>query len=167
MNIDWPLMYNVIRRNSVRNTFGMVRLNADGTPRPHQGWDFFANIGTEAYAIANGKVIFVAKNLGDYGTQLCLGFQFQGVDLYAFYAHLKNIYVCEGQPVVLGQTICTTGDSGNAKGLPNADEHLHLEIRTQAYCGKGLTNRLSPIEVFGKCPLTAAAERRLLMSIAK
>ena len=167
MNVDWPLMYNVIRRNSVSNTFGMVRLNTDGTPRPHQGWDFYASVGTEAYAIADGKVVFVTKNVGDYGTQLCLAFQFRGIDLYAFYAHLKNVYVVEGQSVAIGQTICTTGDTGNAKGLPKADEHLHFEIRTRAYCGKGLINRLSPVEVFGTCPLNAVTERQLLKSIAK
>jgi murein DD-endopeptidase MepM/ murein hydrolase activator NlpD len=57
--VTWPLEWNVIRRNSVSNTFGMVRNYANGTPKPHQGWDFSAAVGTPAFAIADGKVIFV------------------------------------------------------------------------------------------------------------
>src|SRR6478752_7133816 len=65
-NIQWPLAHNMIRRNKVSNTFGMVRHNADGTTRPHQGWDFEAAIGTPCFAIADGKVA-LTKTGGDYG----------------------------------------------------------------------------------------------------
>jgi len=58
-----------------------------------------------------------------------------------------------GAPVKMGELIGRTGDTGNARGLPKADEHLHFEIRTMPRLGKGLEGRVSPIEVFGVCPL--------------
>ncbi len=166
MTVDWPLMQNVIRRNSQSNTFGMVRRYPDGRPKPHQGWDFQARIGTDTFAIADGVVVFVKNNHGDYGTQLCLEFKYNGMSLYAFYAHLNNVFVWSGQTIKLGQIIASTGDSGNAHGMPSADEHLHFEIRFKASCGMGLAERVSPIEVFGLCPLYAVQEKRVKMCLA-
>src|SRR4051812_32183912 len=102
MAIDWPLIVNHIRRSSVSNTFGMVRKNANGTPRAHQGWDFEALVGTKTYAISDGTVVFVKHNQGDYGTQLCMSFQHNGTTLYAFYAHLHQVFVGAGQTVKMG-----------------------------------------------------------------
>ncbi len=150
--ITWPLLQNVIRRRAVNHTFGMVRKNKDGTPRPHQGWDFEAVVGTPAYAIANGTVEFI-RDRGDYGLQLCLAFDLEGTTLYAFYAHLQKVYVGEGDDVEWNDLICKTGESGNASGMAMADQHLHFEIRTEAEPRLGLRDRLSPLHVFGKCPL--------------
>ena len=60
--VTWPLEQNMIRGQKVSNTFGMVRTYANGTPKPHQGWDFAAAVGTPAYAIADGKIEFIADN---------------------------------------------------------------------------------------------------------
>jgi murein DD-endopeptidase MepM/ murein hydrolase activator NlpD len=152
-SITWPLAYNVIRRNSEHNTFGMVRKRADGTTKPHQGWDFKALIGTPAYAIADGKVEFV-KDQGDYGLQLALAFELDGQKLWAFYAHLEKVFVDERKEVKMNDLICKTGESGNAEGMPVADQHLHFEFRTKAHPRLGLQDRVSPLKVFGKCPLT-------------
>lgn len=35
--MKWPLKSNIIRRNSLNHTFGMVRKDAKGNPRAHQG----------------------------------------------------------------------------------------------------------------------------------
>lgn len=150
--ITWPLGYNVIRRRSVRNTFGMVRVRADGTPRPHQGWDFEAVVGTVAYALADGNIEYV-RDQGDYGLQLAMAFKLNGRQLWAFYAHLDKVFVKEREVVTRNQLICTTGESGNAAGMDVEDQHLHFEIRTAARPRLGLSDRISPIEVFGKCPL--------------
>lgn len=150
--IVWPLLSNVIRRRLVNHTYGMVRKRADGTARPHQGWDFEAPVGEPAYAIARGKVEFVREK-GDYGLQVCMSFAFEGQTLYAFYAHLQKAYVRPGQAVEPNDFIAACGESGNAKGMPKADQHLHLEIRTKLSPGLGLEDRLSPLTVFKKCPL--------------
>lgn len=153
MNVDWPLMVNAIRRGLRNHTFGMVRKYADGRPKPHQGWDFASLVGTPTFAVADGKVEFVELNRGDYGTQICTSFQFNGMKLFAFYAHLQHVHVWPGQPIRLGELIATTGESGNAKSMPQIDQHLHFEIRLKATAGRGLIDRLDPIEVFKTCPL--------------
>ena len=151
-SITWPLPYNVIRRRSANNTYGEVRKRADGTPRPHQGWDFEATTSTPAYAIADGKVAFI-RDRGDYGLQLCIAFTLEEKQYWAFYAHLAKVFVKEHDEVKRNQLICTTGESGNAKGMPVADQHLHFEIRTCAEPRMGLKDRASPLVVFGTCPL--------------
>lgn len=151
-SIVWPLAFNVIRRRSQNNTFGMVRKRADGTPRPHQGWDFEARLGTPAYSIADGTIEFI-RNSGDYGLQLCLSFKLDNETLYAFYAHLQKTVVTEGMAVKRNTIICLTGESGNAAGMPLEDQHLHFEIRTTETPRPGLQDRLSPLHVFQKCPL--------------
>ena len=151
-SITWPLVSNVIRANKVNHTFGMVRTNPDGTPRPHQGWDFSAQIGEPAYAIADGTVVLV-KEGGDYGLRLALKFQLAGKTYFAFYAHLQKVFVKEGDLVHKNQLIAKTGNSGNAENLADSQDHLHFEIRTKNPPGLGLQDRVSPLKVFGECPL--------------
>jgi murein DD-endopeptidase MepM/ murein hydrolase activator NlpD len=150
--VTWPLERNVIRKHLISNTFGMVRKRADGSPKPHQGWDLEARVGTPAYAIGDGKVVFVHFE-GDYGHQLCMSFQFQSQVYFAFYAHMRHLWAGAGQEVTLGQEIGTTGKTGNASNLPVDEEHLHFEIRTVAQCGLGLPGRVSPLVIYGSCPL--------------
>lgn len=155
--IGWPLDSNVIRRGSESNTFGMVRHRADGSPKPHQGWDFHAQTGTPCYAIASGKIVSVT-NGGDYGLVVVQSFT-HGKPLYAAFAHLSKALVKPGDVVVLGQQIGLTGCSGNAAGMKGQDQHLHFEIRTTTNPGLGLGGRQSPMTVFGVCPLKEAVKR--------
>jgi murein DD-endopeptidase MepM/ murein hydrolase activator NlpD len=152
--IVWPLQSNVIRRNSLSNTFGNVRKNADGTSRPHQGWDFSAKVGTDLYSIGSGEVQFIVDNdAGAYGLQICIAFTFEGQKFFAFYAHLNKVGVSKGEVVESNSWIGMTGESGNAKDMPVADQHLHFEVRTVAHAGLGLPGRVSPLKIFGRCPL--------------
>lgn len=155
-SITWPLADNVIRRKSVNNTFGLVRRRADGTAKPHQGWDFAAEIGTSFYAISDGTIRFI-RDRGDYGLQLCLQFKYENSDYYAFYAHLSKCYFEPGEKLSIAVEKNTllgkTGESGNAQGMPKDDQHLHFEIRTALAPRLGLQDRVSPIRIFGKCPL--------------
>jgi murein DD-endopeptidase MepM/ murein hydrolase activator NlpD len=155
--ITWPLLRNTIRKQSVSNTFGMVRKHSDGTPKPHQGWDFAAPIATPLYAIGSGKVVFVRSG-GDYGLQLCHAFTFRGRELYAFYAHLHSVVVGVQDTVQIDAQIGLTGASGNASNLKPDEHHLHFEIREHANLGLGLAGRISPILVFGTCPLRHVAD---------
>lgn len=154
--IFWPLLHNKIRRGVKNHTFGMVRKYKSGAAKPHQGWDFEAGTGTPFYAIASGKVEFV-RSLGGYGLQLCYSFEFKDQTLYAFYAHLERCYVKQGDHISGNQELGTTGESGNAKGAPKADQHLHFEVRTTLTPRPSLMDRIDPVIVFGQCPLTIGA----------
>lgn len=151
--IRWPLTNNVIRRNSESNTFGMVRKNANGTPRAHQGWDFYALPGTPCYAISDGKVVF-SGTVGAFGMLLVIEFVYSGQKLYAAYAHLSQILV-SGGTVSKAQKVALTGNSGNASSMTGLDQHLHFEIRTTPLPGLGLSGRKSPLSVYKQCPLKA------------
>lgn len=155
--ICWPLKHNVIRHNAESNTFGMVRHRADGSLKPHQGWDFEAPIGTPCLAISDGTIAMVYDS-EDYGHVVVLGFPHAQKTLYAAYAHLSKVSVKAGDKVKKGQQIGLTGDSGNAHGMTGKDLHLHFEIRTVPRPGKGLEGRMSPREVFGEVPLHAAVD---------
>jgi len=156
--ITYPVKYAVIRRKVVNNTFGMVRRRANGTKRPHQGWDFYAPGGYRCYAISDGTVTAV-RNRGALGLHVLLEFYFDqdanGVaeKLYATYCHLSRADVKVGQKVKKGEQIGLTGDSGNARGMRGTDAHLHFEIRTSKWAGLGLGNRFSPLSVFKEIPL--------------
>ena len=151
-NLKWPLLSNIIRGRAVSNTFGMVRKHKDGSPKPHQGWDFYAALGTPCFAIGDGKIVF-ADHRGDFGLIIVHSIAISGHTYYAAYAHLATSYVTVNQSVRQGETIALTGKSGNAQNLPARDMHLHFEIRTIPLPGVGLDGRISPLQVYGTCPL--------------
>lgn len=158
-NFDWPLDINIIRKNNLVNTFGMVRRKADGSKKPHQGWDLYAPVGTPCYAVADGVVVGINK-AGDYGNTIIL--YIPGPKLYIAYCHLSEMHVNKGDQVKLGQPIAKTGNTGNANGMVGADQHLHLEVRTIGVVGLGLEGRISPIEIFRNCPLAVPVTREKL-----
>lgn len=159
MSFRWPLAHNVIRGNRESNTFGMVRHDRDGHPKAHQGWDFAADIGTPCRAIGDGVVESV-EDRGDYGLRVLLRLDtvVNGERLWAFYAHLSAAHVKAGDRVIAGQHVADTGESGNAKGMPRAERHLHFEVRTEPAPGLGLEGRMSPKKIFGAYPLTTPVE---------
>jgi murein DD-endopeptidase MepM/ murein hydrolase activator NlpD len=158
--IDWPLDSNKIRGGKVSNTFGeTVRHRADGTTKPHQGWDFTTKDGDHVYAIADGVVCGV-EDRGDYGKQLTIRHAVPaGGFIYSFYAHLNSIDVAVGISVKRGQAVCKAGSSGNAASLSAADKHLHFEVRDKASCGLGCKDRQSPFVLFGQPPLKETVKR--------
>jgi len=124
--------------------FGLVRKDAKGNPRSHQGIDLQAKTGTDVFAIADGLIVGLNLGLDGYGYTLTLKFDGK----YAFYAHLSKVLVKVGESVKAGKLIAFTGDTGNAKGMDSIKKgaHLHFEIRTCQNCGLGLTGRLDPLE---------------------
>lgn len=151
--IGWPLRRNIIRGNVRNHAFGKNVRN-QGT-KDHQGWDLLAPIGTECFAIADGKVKDIYKSTS-YGDVIELSFPFKNKELFAAYCHLSKTGVAIGQAVKQGQAIGRTGNSGNAANLSASEDHLHFEIRTQSRPGPGLGGRKDPTEVFGTCPLKDA-----------
>jgi peptidoglycan LD-endopeptidase LytH len=162
--IDWPLQSNVIRRGSENNTFGMVRRNADGTVRAHQGWDFYADAGTRCYAVGEGTIAHI-RTVGDYGNTVVLQFSHDVTGdgnpekVFAAYSHLSRIDVKVGDKVALGQQIGLTGNTGNAQSMTGLDQHLHFELRSVPTPGRGLIGRYSPMQLFGVCPMRLPIER--------
>ena len=154
--LRFPVQYAVIRRKSLNNTFGMVRRNRDGSARPHQGWDFYAPIGTRVNAICDGKIAAV-RNRGALGLHILLEFEHDFGDgpvrLYATYCHLSQTFVQKGQVVRSGESLGLSGDSGNARGMTGIDAHLHFEIRSKTWAGFGLGNRFSPYAIYQSIPL--------------
>lgn len=155
MRVPVGMGYVVIRGKETANVFGYGgRMLAGGRPKPHQGWDCAAFVGSHVYAITNGTIEFVVDaDAGDYGRQVCLGFTHEGRTLYAFYAHLNSIRVAAGANVAEGDVLGTVGQTGNARGQHYTQAHLHFEIRTKPHAGLGLGDRLDPSLVLGISPV--------------
>lgn len=157
VEFDWPLDRNIIRRGLENHTFGMVRTSSAGHKRAHQGWDFYAKLNTPCYAVADGEIVY-AGDRGDFGKTVVI--DVAGANVFPAYAHLNEIRVVRGQHVKRGDLIGYTGNSGNAGSLSGDDEHLHFEIREYPLPGLGLDGRITPMQVFGVCPLKQAELRK-------
>ncbi len=155
MRVPVGMGFIVIRGKDTANVFGYGgRKLADGSPKPHQGWDCAAMVGSNVYAIKDGTVEFVVNaDAGDYGKQVCLRFAHQGQTLYALYAHLNSIRVAAGQNVAEGDVLGTVGQTGNARGQHHTQAHLHFEVRTKPHAGLGLGDRLDPSLILGISPV--------------
>jgi murein DD-endopeptidase MepM/ murein hydrolase activator NlpD len=77
------------------------------------------------FAIASGEISRLWDS-ATYGRVISLGFEYNGLIVYAFYAHLSARFVRTGQKVKEGEWIGLTGNTGNAEG---EKPHLHFEIR--------------------------------------
>jgi|GEM_PF-1775345 len=95
-----------------------------GGVRKHEGIDIFAKKGTPVVAICDGVIVDV-RTTPKGGKVVWL----RSVDhsLTAYYAHLDQQKVKEGQFVKKGELIGTVGKTGNAKYTPS---HLHFGIYT-------------------------------------
>ena len=71
---------------------------------------------------------------------------------------MSSAAVKAGERVEAAQVIGATGESGNARGMAAEDQHLHFEIRTEPHPGRGLAGRISPLELYGTCPLHVPVE---------
>ncbi len=152
--------------------FGPVRtriVNGQAVPKNHQGLDIFADVDTPCKACLDGNIVsYTNEGSAGYGNVLVLevsgedlrkakrsytheftaevesgsGFDINADKFYLRYAHLKSAVKTSGE-VTAGETICYSGDSGNASGVPNP--HLHFEVAMNATGnGTGLQNRYNP-----------------------
>jgi murein DD-endopeptidase MepM/ murein hydrolase activator NlpD len=85
------------------------------------------------FAVADGEVAFINKKSGlsNYGRYIILQHQWDGVEVFTLYAHLRQTEdaLVAGQPVRRGQRIATLGHSTNTReGIPAERAHLHFEI---------------------------------------
>ncbi len=85
----------------------------------HLGVDLASLAHSEVQAANHGKVIFTGR-MGIYGLTVVLD---HGQGLASVYSHLSEIRVKEGQRVIKGEIIGTTGQTGLAGG-----DHLHFGV---------------------------------------
>jgi len=87
----------------------------------HEGIDISANIGSEVYATAQGRVVAIMYSKYGYGNRVVIKHAYGFETLYA---HLGgDIKVKKGQWVNKNQLIATVGNTGRSTG-----PHLHYEI---------------------------------------
>lgn len=91
----------------------------------HRAIDIGGSVGTAIGAADGGYVSFAGWTDIGYGYLIVID---HGNRYRTYYAHLSNVFVSEGQPVVAGQVIGAMGSTGNSTG-----PHLHFEIRYDNY----------------------------------
>lgn len=89
------------------------------THKFHAGLDFAADMGTQVFATADGKVSFADQKSG-YGN--CIDID-HGYNYLTRYAHLSKILVPQGKMVKRGELIGLVGSTGKSTG-----PHLHYEV---------------------------------------
>ena len=87
--------------------------------RMHEGMDFYATIGTDVYASADGTVKD-ARFSTTFGNVIEVD---HGYGILSLYAHLSKMEVRKGQKVFRGQIIGKVGNTGESSG-----PHLHYEV---------------------------------------
>lgn len=114
-------MFPVSGKANVGSFWGDDR---DGGRRKHKGIDIFAKKGTAVVAIEDG--VITSREETKLGGKV-LWLRPKGAWWRAYYAHLDEQLVKEGEHVVKGQVIGTVGKTGNARTTP---AHLHFGIYT-------------------------------------
>ena len=89
----------------------------------NNGVDIGASQGTGVVAAASGRVILARSGgyNGGYGSMIVIEHE-RGIQ--TLYAHLRAVYVTQGQMVTQGQVIGEVGNTGRSTG-----PHLHFEVR--------------------------------------
>lgn len=141
-----PVANPKIRRNSPRHLYGKVRRDANGNPRNHQGFDYYAPVGTPIISVGDGVVHAVQSGHSSYGLNVTIRHNRGKGYVYSFYAHLNNIPngIKTGKVVRKGEVIGYAGTTGNAKGFTGEDQHLHFECRTSPGHQLGLGGKENP-----------------------
>ena len=130
-------------RGWLSHSFGMVRLNADGSPRAHQGWDLVTSGRPAVRAVVGGRVVLVDR-VGDYGAVVAVA----NASAVVWYAH------CVGS-VRVGAEL-REGDELGQLEPSGGPLHLHLELRPLVSgldplaLPRGLVGRVSPLRLFGR-----------------
>lgn len=141
-----PVANPKIRRNSPSNLYGKVRRDANGNPRNHQGFDYYAPIGTPIMSVGDGVIHTVQTGHSSYGLNITIRHNRGKGYVYSFYAHLNGVAggIKSGKVVRRGEVIGYAGTSGNAKGFTGEDQHLHFECRTSPGHQLGLGGKENP-----------------------
>ena len=97
----------------------------------HQGIDIACDTYQgNVYAAANGYVCYIGYS-ENYGNELIIKHEINGMTLYTFYGNLSVINVTNNQYVTQNQLIALEGGNPNKKAtIMNTDgHHIHFEVR--------------------------------------
>lgn len=141
-----PVANPRIRRNQASNLYGPVRRYANGKPKNHQGFDYYAPVGTSIRSVADGVIYQIEYKHCDYGNNITIKHTRGKSHVYSFYAHLSKIapQMKTGKAVQKGEIIGYSGTTGNAQGMRGPDEHMHFEARTSPVHQLGLGGKENP-----------------------
>jgi len=104
----------------ISSPYGWREHPIEKKPLFHEGIDISANIGSEVYSTAQGRVVKIMYSKYGYGNRILIKHAYGFETLYA---HLDNIKIKNGQWVRKNQLIGTVGNTGRSTG-----PHLHYEI---------------------------------------
>jgi len=135
------------KKSKIGSFWGDVR---DGGERSHEGIDIFAKKGTPVVAVCDG--IISSRGTFPRGGKI-LWLQSSSHPWSAYYAHLDQWKVKEGQYVRKGQVLGTVGNTGNARSTPS---HLHFGI----YSSKGAVNPLPYVRNSPKIAAVKVPQKR-------
>jgi murein DD-endopeptidase MepM/ murein hydrolase activator NlpD len=133
-NFYWPTEYKVVTQSFGRNPEYYGQFGLPG----HEGIDMRAPLGSDIYAVWQGKVVMVKDFMPDshaYGFHIRIDHRikrkFDGfvrpifVTYQSIYAHFKNPPLVKvGERVRKGQLIGLANDTGNSFG-----SHLHFSLK--------------------------------------
>jgi murein DD-endopeptidase MepM/ murein hydrolase activator NlpD len=111
--------------------FGVRLGRSTGRPTFHAGLDFRGRRGDPVFAVEDGNVEVIAldssqqRGTGGYGNVIAIA---HPGGQRTVYAHLDQLYVNQGQRVLVGKLIGTIGNTTNGK-FRGMGTHLHFEVR--------------------------------------
>jgi len=108
-NFEWPVEGRVIKRFGKQDN------------KFNEGINIVGSLGLPVSSTADGKVIYVGKNVEGYGNMLIIKHE---KDIMSAYAHLNDIVIDRGDYVRKGDTIGSVGSTGNVK-----EPQLHFSLR--------------------------------------
>ena len=114
---------------------GNYELDHQENAGSHLGTDIKMPQGTPVHSIANGKVVKAVTQNSGFGHHICIEhFDVPDSDnpgkltnLFSCYDHLDEVKVSEGQNVLKGEVIGTSGNTGTS-----TTPHLHFQIDRQS-----------------------------------
>ncbi len=126
--------HDVIRNTKITYSvvyMGNYTLDHEENSGSHLGVDIRVPVGTPIHAIANGKVVKASTGSAGFGHHIVIKHintpdatnPGRLTTLYSVYAHMDAVNVAEGQNVLKGELIGTSGQTGTA-----TTPHLHFQI---------------------------------------
>ena len=115
---------------TITSAFGVNRRSSK-----HKGVDLVGKSSKQIYPINSGVVVQKSYDSDGYGNYIIVS---HGNGYWSLYAHLKKVYVKEGQAVNKTTILGLEGSTGRSTG-----SHLHLEIRKDTNSSSSVINPIT------------------------